>query len=237
MNKLVTLLLVFVFSFNSFAFELIKSESDPLVKADRLTISKFIKEVKELQELEPNLSSEDTCLDEVLERRAKLLRLNITMPLTGTVVTAGSVAIATFATLLAWGDGGWGTIAAAIIGPVYGLGIGMFTYIGLQTSHLVKATKLNKVARVIVQARLGKGERLEKFVAKVQKTITVFDVQIARKDIIKMIIEADESGKFCDGSLKSYSKKQKFSKTRKLKYGIANYKELLKYVRSQLVSN
>ena len=236
MRALATVL-TFLICFNVFASNTIVSNGDPIIKKDRLTFSKLVKEIQELQRQQPNLTTDDSCLDEVLTRRAKLLRLNIFMPLTGSGITMGSVAVTTVTFLAMAGNNAWAQLFGIVFGVVVGLEIGAVTYVGLQATHIAKAIRLNRSARIITQARLGEGKRLERFIAKVLKNKNVLSAESAREDVIASIVEADQSGKFCDASLKSNYKKKKYDRTHKLKHGIASYRNLLKYVKGQVLAN
>lgn len=189
----------------------------------RVSVREVRKQLKE-----GTLDLDKTCLDEYGRRsRNLMIAAGITPPATAGVgvaaaygaiwaTAAGTVATAGLGAIILAIFAGFVTIAA--------FAVGLVTF---ETLHIVRLIKNNKLIKFIAEAWDGKGKTLNKYFKRFKKkyrrngTLTV--AQFA-----EAVVAADNSGAFCDGSLRGRGPEAKLRKR------LARKKDILRHVNKQL---
>jgi len=200
-----------------------ESVLDTEVDADTLKI-------KEIKEHLATMDLSKTCLDEALERRKQLIIKLSLSPVTIPVTVAGAaIGLGNLGALLGSINnppGGWGDLVGATVGMGYG-GLGTFVYTGVDTTlAAVKLHRLNLIIKSLGEQYLGrvgkKTEALYEFYLKKTK-----GEELSKSDLIAKLLESDQNGSLCDGSM---LKKKKIRIGPKLKFKVANAGDFVKFL-------
>jgi hypothetical protein len=217
--KLTALILVCVFSLSTYAQVNVPEDAEVIISRE-IEEGSSIK-ISEVKQLADSLGAENTCLDEYLKRRRNLIIRLAASPAT---VVAG-----TYAAAIGLGFAGVGvaTVVGAdeLAGVVLGLfvgftggGVATLTDTGLVIAQLVEMDRLTKA---LAEQHLGApGKNSSKIYAQYLKKN---QAPLEQEVFFKKLLELDDSGKLCDGSL---VKKPALGSGRALRFKVARVKHL-----------
>jgi len=201
------------------------SDSDLDLEVDENTIK-----IKEIKEYVSTMDLSKTCLDEALQRRkqliVKLAISPVTIPLTVASSALGLGWVGKVIGTINNPPGGWGDLAGFVTGLVYGgLGAGGYA-ITNTTLAAIKLHRLNLIIKSLGEQYLGraniKTDSLYEFYAKKTK-----GTELSKSDLIAKLVESDQNGSLCDGSM---LKKKKIRIGPKLKFKVANAGDFVKFL-------
>jgi hypothetical protein len=211
--RLMTVLLFMVFSFSNMAFA---DLAEPVLNEEYL-----------LQEVESQVDTGSTCLDDYLKRQAQVRKFLIWAPPT-TVVAApaafmvgGYTAAFISSTLL---QQGWAALGYTILGA-FGSGVGVIgTFIVLETSRGIEYANNNKMLELIAasHAQEYKNKRLMKFTKRFNEKYAEKEKSV--EEIAQIVSELDTQSILCNGEARG------IKNPKNLKYSLAKQRHLLKYI-------
>lgn len=167
--------------------------------------------VKQLEET--NITNEQTCVDEFLESRKIFSTRSIAAPVYATIgipagyMFGGSLGFLTALIVGAEGNIFFGPATGAIVtytstGAMVGVGVTAAAYVGWESYNITRLIQMNKMIKLIADARLGKSDEVEKLHEQILKKDPDFKLTI--QELEAKIVELDESAKLCDGSLRKH---------------------------------
>ena len=140
----------------------------------------------------------------------------------GKVAKAGKI---TTSTVFALSGGFWGTMGVIMVGPIWagaliGLQFGAFAAVPVGTVFLVinkaKKVKLKRLGSVVQLLAEVYGESEAKELVAVSEKVRAKYPDVSSEEIADEIIELNESGKLCDGSLFSAVSLKKLARSRQI---------------------
>lgn len=201
------------------------SNSDLDLETEENTIK-----IKEIKEHLASMDLSKTCLDEALQRRKQLIvKLSlspVTIPVTVAASAAGLGFVGKIIGTINNPPGGMGDLAGLATGLVYG-GLGSFISSGVDTTRTaIKLHRLNLIIKSLGEQYLGraniKTDSLYDFYLKKTK-----GTEMSKSDLIAKLLESDQNGALCDGSM---LKKRKIRIGSKLKFKVANAGDFVKFL-------
>lgn len=185
-------------------------------------------QIKDIKEYVQTINPDSTCLDEYLRRRKQLIVKLSASPL---IIAAGGIAsfyaggYAAYGAAVLMGAQGWTGIGYAIggfaLGGVGGVAAG--TTDAVVTAINLK--NLNHVIQALASEKMNlESDRKEVLYAKYLKKS---DKDLSRDDFFKKLVQMDEEGVLCDGSL---VKQPKIKLGPKLQFKIPKFKTLVKSI-------
>lgn len=218
--KLQALAFLCLFSFNSFAVVDIPEEAEVMVGDEILEVPKV--KISDVKKLIATIGADKTCMDEYLKRRKQLI---LKLALSPATIVAG-----TYAGTIGAGLVGLGMAGVLSFDPLGGVILGMFFgYVGTASGTLVdtniaafQLVDIDRILKVIAEQYLNEsGKKSAKLYNKYAKKS---QSPVDEETFFRTLIELDESGKLCDGSL---VKKPRFSSGNRLKHKIARSRHLV----------
>lgn len=222
--KFKALALLCLISFQSFA-QVDQSQEPEVVVNEDSTFEVPSVRIREIRELIREKGEENTCMDEYLKRRNRLI---IKLALAPAVIPAGFY-VATvgtgFAGLLLGYSIGVEPLATAIGGMALGAvggGTGLLTDTGLGIKHLIETDRILKSLGELHLNRAGtKTQRLySKYAQNNENAVDEKSFEIA-------LLNLDQEGKLCDGTLtknrvltKGHSLRKRLARTKHLRMAI-----------------
>ena len=208
-----------LFSFNSFAAVDIPEDAEVMVDDEVLEMPKV--KIRDVKELIAAIGPEKTCMDEYLKRRNQLI---LKLALSPATIVAG-----TYVGTIGAGFVGVGMASVLSFDPLAGVVLGMFfgfvgTSAGTVTNTNIAAFQLadiDRMVKVIAEQHLNQsGKKSAKLYRKYAKES---QSPVAEEAFFRKLIELDESGKLCDGSL---VKKPRLASGKRLKHKLVRTKHL-----------
>ena len=174
-----------------------------------------------------NLKPEQTCIDEYLTRHRQLVTHVILSPLTlagfgGFGFVGGTYAGAAYGAATG-ANNGWTGLIDAIVGLEFGTIAGVASGTFIVTENIVRLARTDRMLKIIYDARHGGGLYLAKFREKYAKNFS----EMPEHELAQKIVDADESGALCDGSMR---KLNFFQRKNVLKNKIVDQSELADYL-------
>jgi hypothetical protein len=218
--KLRSLAFLCLFSLNSFAVVDIPEEAEVIMSDEFLEAPKV--KISDVKKLIATIGADKTCMDEYLKRRKQLI---LKLALSPATIVAG-----TYAGTIVAGFVGVGVAGVLSFDPLGGVILGMFFgFVGTASGTLIdtniaafQLADIDRILKVIAEQYLNEsGEKSEKLYSKYTKQS---QSPVDEETFFRTLIELDESGKLCDGSL---VKKPRFASGKKLKHKIARSKHLV----------
>ena len=157
--------------------------------------------VKEIREYLKTADVSKTCMDEMIRLRGRMILKLSLKPITGVVQFFGGAYIGFFAgAQIAGRTNGWDALVGGVLGGLAGMG-GAIIYTGVDTS--VTSVRLHRL-NLILKA-LGE-QALERPGAKTEALYDFYqgrssNVPISKEAFVAKLIQADQSGALCDGSM------------------------------------
>jgi hypothetical protein len=224
--KLKALILLSLFSFNSFANTTLNNDMDILSEDESFEVPRM--KVKDVKEILSQMDPDKTCIDEYLKRRKQLiLKLSIS-PVTivgGTYASFFAGAIGGLGVAYVVGATGWDPLGYVILGGfagVVGTGVTTVTDTGLTVFQLID---VDMILKALAEQRSQRpGAKSDKLFSKYLKGN---ENPLTKELFFEKLKELDESGELCDGSL---VKRPRIGTGRRLKYKIARTKHLRKHL-------
>jgi hypothetical protein len=185
--------------------------------------------IPEIRAFVNGVDPDKTCMDDMLARRKQLVRKLSLKPLVVPVQLVGVTFLAAKAGL-AIGDASGGEmadLAGFVAGLVYGAA-GVIIYTGVDTTKAgLELYRLNVILKALGEQYLKRpglksGELYGMYLRKQKGT------PLPKARLMELLVEANESGTLCDGSMK---KKHWLRLGSRLKYRVANARD---FVRSQV---
>lgn len=218
--KLQALAFLCLFTFNSFAVENIPEEAEVMMGGEILELPKV--KISDVKKLIATIGADKTCMDEYLKRRKQLI---LKLALSPATIVAG-----TYAGTIGAGFIGVGIARALSYDPLGGVILGIFFgFVGTASATLIdtnlaafQLVDIDRILKVIAEQHLDvSGKKSAKLYKKYAKKS---HSPVDEETFFRTLIELDESGKLCDGSL---VKKPRFASGKKLKHKIARSKHLI----------
>ena len=149
-----------------------------------------------------NFKPEQTCMDEYLARHRQLVTQLILSPLTlagfgGFGLVGGTYAGVAYGAATG-ANNGWGGLVDAIVGLELGTIAGVASGTFIVTEDIVRLARTDRMLKIIYDALHGGGLYLAKFRAKYAKKLP----EMNENELAQKIVDADESGALCDGSMR-----------------------------------
>jgi hypothetical protein len=202
LNKSLILCAVFTFSFSGFA-----KDHQKLKESNRA----LFESVRELEET--NIKAEETCLDEFLTSRKIFSQRSIAAPIYATIgipassMFGGSLGLLTALIVGAEGNILFGPATGAMAayvstGSMIGVGVTSAAFIGWESYNLTRLIQMNKMIKLIADARLNNTEAIEDLYKQIIKKDPEF--KLSSQELSDEIAKLDETGKLCDGSLRKH---------------------------------
>lgn len=186
--------------------------------------------IKEIKELVKTSNPDTTCMDEYLKRRKELIiKLSVT-PAAAVVGTVGGIYVggttgAGLANMA--GVDGWGALGYGIMGALGGGAAGITIAAGSATATGITLANNILITKAVAEQQLNRsGNYSEKLYRKYLKKSKV---DLSKEDFLNKLVDADQEGKLCDGSMVN---QPKIKIGTKLKYKVAKLKDLVRYIDS-----
>jgi hypothetical protein len=158
--------------------------------------------VKEIREYLKTADVTQTCMDEMVRLRGRMILKLSLKPIEGMIEFAGGVYFGFFAgAMIAGGPAkGWDALLGGVLGAFAGAG-GAIIYTGVDTSVTsVKLHRLNLILKALGEHALerpgAKTDALYDFYSRRSST-----VPMSKEAFVSRLIEADRNGSLCDGSM------------------------------------
>lgn len=184
--------------------------------------------IKEIKNHLSIINPETTCLDEYLQRRKQLmvkLAISPGVAIAGTMASVYAGGALGAGVAVASGVEGWGGLGYVIGGGLIGGATGVVAVAGDAAVTAVTLNNINLILKTVAEQRMDKegpySNKLYKKYLKKSKR------DISREEFIARLIEADENGKLCNGTM---VKQPRIRIGMKLKYKVAKLKDLIRYV-------
>ncbi len=218
---------MFLFSMNSFAAVEISEDAEVMQDEEVLEVPSV--KISDVKELIATIGPEKTCMDEYLKRRKQLI---LKLSLSPVTIVAG-----TYAGAIGAGFVGVGLASVLSADPFAGVILGLFfgfvgTGVGTLTDTNITAFQLvdiDRILKALAEQHLNQsGKKSAKLYAKYAKKSKL---PVDESLFYDKLIELDESGKLCDGSM---VKKPRLASGRRLKHKLARTKHLANSIPEQL---
>jgi hypothetical protein len=158
--------------------------------------------VKEIREYLKTADVTQTCMDEMVRLRGRMILKLSLKPIEGMIEFAGGVYFGFFAGAMIAGGraNGWDALLGGVLGAFAGAG-GAIIYTGVDTSVTsVKLHRLNLILKALGEQALerpgAKTDALYDFYSRRSST-----VPMSKEAFVSRLIEADRNGSLCDGSM------------------------------------
>lgn len=187
------------------------------------------------------LNADDTCLDEYLFAQQQYKRMLAFGAVRRGAVISGSGAVSAGAiaggAALSYGAGAAG--AAAVAGSVLGAGatvgavVAAPIVVATATFSTTKLLQTNYMIKVLRDSYKGRGSSLNKFTKKFLRRNKEARGYMTREEMRQIVLDLDQSGALCDGSMK---KQRRIHKVRvpRLRQKLAMKKHIYKYIKNTL---
>ncbi len=217
--KIKALVLLGLFSLNTFAAVEIPEEAE-IVLEDEALDTQVVK-IRDVRKLITEIGAENTCMDEYLKRRKQLI---VKLSLSPVTLVAGTYIGTMGAGLLGIGVAsiaGADALAGVVLGMVggfYGTSVGI---IADSRSAALQLVDIDRIVKALAEQHLNQpAQKSAKLYAKYAKKS---ESPLDEQSFYGKILELDNSGKLCDGSM---VKKPIWASGRKLKHKLARTKQL-----------
>ena len=210
----------------------------------RIGNKKVVKSVKKILKA-GKIDIDRTCLDEYVARNRQLWKKMGMGPITvlggstgsGIAVGTGVGAIAGSTAATQAGNATFGALIGGAAGGWIGLGIGGVAFIAYEGTQIARFVKNNQIIRLIANSRdnLFKSDNIKKFMKKYLKKHPKDKRYLNEKKFGHLVVELDETGALCDGSLVKVRGFRKLMKKKKrdpskLADFLANRKEIINHI-------
>lgn len=184
--------------------------------------------IKEIKNHLRVTNPETTCMDEYLQRRKQLMvKLAVTpgLAVAGTMASVYAGGALGVGVAVASGVEGWGGLGYVIGGGLVGGATGVAAVTADAAVTAVILNNINLILKAVAEQQFDKeGPYTNKLYKKYLKKSKR---DISKEEFIERLVEADENGKLCDGTM---VKRPRIRIGMKLKYKVAKLKDLVRYV-------
>ena len=158
--------------------------------------------VKEIREYLKTADASETCMDEMVRLRGRMILKLSLKPVEGVIEFAGGIYFGFFAgAMIAGGrSNGWDALLGGVLGAFAGAG-GAIIYTGVDTSVTsVKLHRLNLILKALGEQALERpGAKTDALYHFYQRRSS--NVPMSKDEFVAKLLEADRSGALCDGSM------------------------------------